>query len=560
LRLLFRRPFGLEFRAYDDGAAYRFALRRPDSAVVVSEQADFRFAEDPEIWYPVYEAREGADAFHTSFEPRYDPVRLSRLGSRPSAFTPVLARTSAGLALITESDLDDYPGLWLAPDPDRLALSGRFAAWPEAEALRGSGVGRQWQVTRRAPFLARTAGTRAFPWRVLALARRDADLPANDIAYRLAPACRVPDPSWVRPGQCTDEWILGIALHGVDFKAGVNTATYRHYAEFAARAGIEYVMLDAGWSDPEDPSAVTPGLDLAAVVRAADSLGVGVWLWTNASALAPALGPTLDRFRDMGLAGFMVDFFDRDDQKAVNRVKVIAEAAAVRRLMVMFHGVSQPAGFGRPYPNALTREGLMGSEYNLWRDWVTPGHDAVLPFTRMAAGPMDYEPGLTDNAAPGRFRAIEGKVMSQGTRAHQLALFAAYDSPLQVFSGDPDIGRAEPRFARLLGSIPTVWDETLPLDGRVGDFYAVARRRGTDWFLAALTDESARELTVDLRFMGSGDYEAEACADGVNADRYGSDYTLSSSRVRASDALTLRLAPGGGYLARFRPAALGGAE
>ena len=275
-------------------------------------------------------------------------------------------------------------------------------------------------------------------------------------------------------------------------------------------------------------------------------------MWTLAMTLAKQLEPALQQFNKWGVDFIMTDFMDRDDQEMVRFYYRISEACAQHKIMIMYHGAFKPAGFNRTYPNAITREGVLGSEYNIWSDKPTPEHNLLLPFIRMTSGPMDYEPGILDNATAKTFRPIGDKVMSLGTRCHQAAMFVVYESPIQIFAGNPSQGLLEPSFMELLGSIPTTWDTTIVLDGKVGDYIVTARKKGNDWFVGAMTDWTARELTIDLSFLDEGNYEAVICEDGVNADRYASDYKLTTRTITKADAVSIKMAPGGGYLLRLQ--------
>jgi alpha-glucosidase len=277
-------------------------------------------------------------------------------------------------------------------------------------------------------------------------------------------------------------------------------------------------------------------------------------MWTLAHTLERQLEPALDQFSRWGVDFIMTDFMDRDDQPMVNFHHRVAEACARKQIMCMFHGSFKPAGFERTWPNAITREGVLGSEYNAWSEKATPEHNVLTAFIRMTSGPLDYEPGLLDNANKGAFRPIWGKVMSQGTRCHQLAMFAVYDSPIQIFSGNPSTGFQEPAFMELLGRVPTHWDETLIPAARLGDYLVSARRKGSDWVIAALNDDTARTVSFPLSFLPPGQtFEATLCQDGLNADRYASDYVLKTLTVQQGTTLEVPLAAGGGFLMYLRP-------
>ena len=383
-------------------------------------------------------------------------------------------QTAGAYVGFTESDLRDYPGLWLRRVHGEPALAGNFARYPLEEQMFG-GEFRQSLVTRRADYLARTPGTRTFPWRVLMVSPDAAGLLGNDLVYRLASPLELQDVSWIRPGQSTEEWITSRLLYGVDFKSGLNTATYRYYIDFAAEYGVEYMMFDAGWSDADDNTKLNPAIDVPGLIAYANSKGVAVLLWNEARALMRNLEEALDRYAAWGARGIMVDFMDRDDQPMLRFQERLAREAAKRRLVVNMHGVAKPTGLQRAFPNLLTREAVLGHEYNMWSERVTPDHALTVPFVRMLAGPMDWEGGAMLNGTQKSFRVIGEQPMSQGTRTQQLAQFVIYDSPLQYLAGTPSDYRAEPEFTRFLSDIPTTWDETRPLQGCDRRL----RRRGT---------------------------------------------------------------------------------
>jgi alpha-glucosidase len=311
-------------------------------------------------------------------------------------------------------------------------------------------------------------------------------------------------------------------------------------------------MMDAGWSDTRDLFKINPAIDMDSIAAYAKKQGIRLSMWTLAMTLDRQLDSALEQFNRWGVDFIMTDFIDRNDQPTVNFYQRIAEACAVHKLMIMFHGAFPPEGFNRTYPNNITREGVLGSEYNAWSDKPNPDHDLILPFTRMLAGPFDYEPGILDNATQAQFRPIWGKVMSQGTRCHQLAMFVVYDDPLPIFSGNPSQGYLEPGFMELLGSIPSSWDTTIVADAQVSDYIVTARRKNNDWFIAAMTDWTPRTLALKAGFLPPGEYEATVCEDGVNANRYPSDYVIKTFTVTEKDEITIPMAPGGGYLLRLR--------
>jgi alpha-glucosidase len=551
ITIRFRRPFSLTFRVYNDGVAYRFATHVKDTLTIDAETAEFNFPEAFPVYYPEVVKREQVDSFHTSFEEPYQYKPLDSLRANNLCFTPVLVAVPNGPRIaITESDLEDYPGMFLTGSGDR-SLHAKFAPYPlEEKATNGEFP--QLIVTKRANFLAKTSGNRTYPWRVLLIAATDNELPFNDLVYRLAPPSRLPDVSWINPGKGTDEWIIGINLFNVPFKSGINTSTYKYYIDFAKRFGFSRIMMDAGWSDYKDLFKINPALNMEEIATYAKANNIKLSMWTLAMTLDRQLAPALQQFSKWGVDFIMTDFMDRDDQLTVNFYHRIAAACAKHHIMIMFHGAFKPAGFNRTWPHAVTREGVLGSEYNIWSNKATPEHDLLLPFIRMVSGPMDYEPGILDNATQKTFRPIGDKVMSQGTRCHQGAMFIVYDSPIQIFSGNPSQGLMEPAFMELLGSIPTVWDTTLVITAALGDFIVTARKKNEEWFIGGMTDWSPRDLNIPLTFLDDGAYEATICEDGINADRYPSDYRIDTRALGNKDTLSIHMAPGGGYMARLR--------
>ena len=551
LRLSFGPKLAATFRVYDDGVAYRFETAIDGEVIVRNENAGLRLGVGDTTWMALVTCRTepGVDCFQSSHEENYQQLTVDAVPDGRLAYLPITVQTPGGYVAFTESDLRDYPGLWLRRVPGGPALSGDFARYPLEEQVFG-GEFKQSLVTKRADFLARTSGKRTFPWRVLMVSPDAAGLLGNDLVYRLASPLELQDVTWIRPGQSTEEWITSRLLHGVDFTSGLNTATYRYYIDFAAEYGVEYMMFDAGWSDADDNTRLNPAIDVPGLIAYANSKGVGVLLWNEARALAENLEQALDRYAAWGARGIMVDFMDRDDQPMLRFQERLARAAAKRRLVVNLHGVAKPTGLQRAYPNLLTREAVLGHEYNMWSERATPDHALTIPFVRMLAGPMDWEGGAMLNGTQKTFRVVGDQPMSQGTRTQQLAQYVIYDSPLQYLAGTPSDYRAAPEFTRFLGGIPTTWDETRPLQGAIGDYVVVARRTGNTWYVAAMTDWTARKIEVPLSFLEPGEYTATVVADGMNADRYAADYKVESRKVGARESLVIELAPGGGYVAR----------
>ncbi len=550
IAIKFRQPYQVEFRVYDDGAAYRFLTLFKDSIIVKNEIANFRFPEHSSAFYPGIHKRPDADIFHTSYEEHFTLRKMDEINDSEVAYNPVLVSPMSGPKIgITESDLEDYPGMFLS-GRNSSELRGTFAAYPIEEKMTG-GDYPQALVTKRADYIAKTKGTRSYPWRVLIIADEDKQLPTNDLVYRLGSPSRIGDASWVHPGKSTDEWSINVNLFNVPFRSGVNTNSYKYYIDFAKRFGFNRIMMDAGWSDNMDLFKINPNINMDTLVTYAMENGIKISMWTLANSLDRQLDSALARFNRWGVDFIMTDFIDRDDQKTVNFYYRIAKACADHHIMIMFHGAYPPKGFNRTFPNNITREGVMGSEYNIGGDGVTPKHDVTLPFTRMLAGSFDYEPMVFNNSTEKGFRAIEGMVMTQGTRCHQLAMFVVFDNPMEVFGGNPSQAWLEPEFTELMASLPTVWDETKVLDGKVGEYIVTARQKGEDWYVAGMTDWTSRDIDIKFNFLGDGNFKATICKDGVNADRYAADYVLGNRTLTVNDEIKIHLAQGGGFFIKL---------
>jgi len=549
LELIFKEPFSIQFRLYNDGMAYRIGTKFKDSIIIEKENALFEVEANAAIWFAHIDKRQNVDRFHTSFEAIYAKQNLSAISDTMLTYAPVTVSLTNGYHLaISDAGLFDYPGMFLQKKGD--GLQGVFAPFATKEKLM-EGEFPQYVVTERADYIAKTKGTRMLPWRAVLIAKKDIDLPTNDLLYILGDRSQVDDVSWIKYGKGTDEWITGINLFNIPFKAGLNTVTYKYYIDFAKRFGFDQVMLDAGWSDVKDLFKINPDIDMNELVVYAKQNNIRLMLWTLCSTLDKQLDSALKQFNKWGIASIMTDFMDRDDQKMVNFYHRIAKACAENKISIMFHGAFPPKGFNRTWPNAITQEGVLGAEWNIWSELATPDHNVAIAYTRMLAGPLDYEPGLLLNAQKDQFRPIGKNPMSIGTRCHQLAMFAVYDSPLQIFSGNISQGLKEPEFMQLLGNIPTTWDETKILQGKVGEYIVTARKKGNDWYIAALNNSVPRDITMQLDFLIDGNYKTTICKDGLNAHNYGADYELVEKTFQKNEPVTIHLAPGGGFIIRL---------
>ena len=418
----------------------------------------------------------------------------------------------------------------------------------------------QGRVTKHADSIAKTEGARTYPWRILALAREDGDLITNQLVYLLAAPLALDDISWIKPGVVTFDWWGRRNIYGVDFKAGINTATAKYFIDFASAYGFEYFLFDDGWSDRTNLLEVIADLDMEEVCAYAKQKGVGVMLWMVWATLDRQYKEAFDKFAEWGIAGVKIDFMDRDDQKMVNFYHRMAKEAAARKMVIDFHGAYKPTGLRRAYPNVLTREGLIEVEQNGWSDLANPEHHTLLPFIRMVAGPMDYIPGTMNNAQKHNFRPVGDRPMGLGTRAHDLALFVILESPVQMLPDAPSDYYREHECTEFMAQIPVEWDETRVLEAKVGDYVMLARRRGSTWFVGAITDWDRRKFELRLDFLDDGAYAMEAIRDGINADVRAIDYKKENRAVRKGQTLELDLVPGGGWVARISKSGTGAAR
>lgn len=545
LRLELHGGYAVDLRAYDEGVAWRFETALPGAEVRVdAEQATLQFAGEAHVYLHQEES------FFSHNERHYVRRRLRELERTTLASTPAVVDADGVKIAIADSDIEDYPGLWLRGTGGP-ALEATFPPYPLEEKLERD---RDFKVVRAADYIARTRGQRSYPWRVLGIAERDEDLLTNALVYLLQPPSRVSDTSWIRPGKVAWDWWNANNIAGVDFEAGVNTRTYEHYVDFASRHGLEYVILDEGWYPLGDLLQAAPGMDVPHLVAYAKARGVRIIPWVVWKTLDDQLAPAMEQFERWGVAGLKVDFMQRDDQKLMQFYHRVAAEAARRKLLLDFHGGIRPAQLTRTWPHLLSAEGVLGLEHSKWSDASDPEHVATLPFTRMFVGPFDYTPGAMRNASRRSFAAVFEQPMSLGTRCQQLAMYVVFESPLQMLADSPTLYEREPEAMEFLGPVPSVWDETRVLDARLGDYVVVARRRGADWYVGAISDATSRELPLDLDFLPQGVFRMTAFEDGANASRWASDYRRTVGDVTRASRLTLRLAGGGGFAARLTPA------
>ena len=553
LTLTLKDGWSVIFRAYDgEGVAYRFVSSSvKEGERVTAERAEFNFGGDYTAYVP-YSTGGKANPFKTSFESQYAVAPLSSFRPDELAFSPLLVCLDSGLRVaITDADIEAYPGMFLGKG-EGTALRGVFASLPvkvKETPTRGQVI-----VETRSEDLAviradaSKSAPRCFPWRALAIAESDADLPQNNLVYLLASPSRVKDISWIKPGKVAWDWWNDWNITGVDFEAGINTETYKYYIDFAAANGIEYVVLDEGWSEPLDILKIRPAIDLEELCRYAAGKHVDLVLWAVSFVLDKDLEEACRTYSDMGIKGFKVDFMDRDDQTIPEQLYRIAEAAARHHLLLDYHGMYKPAGMNRTWPNVLNFEGVWGLEQMKWSKDDMVVYDVTFPFIRMLSGPVDYTQGAMRNALRREYVPNYSNPLSQGTRARQVAEYVVFDSPFVMLCDNPSAYMKEQQTTDFITAIPTVWDQTCVLQGKIGKYIVTARRCGSRWYIGGLTNWDARDITLDLGGLVEGKHDAVLYRDGVNATRNASDYAIESLEVRSDEPFRVHLAPGGGFV------------
>lgn len=534
--------YSVLFRIYDDAVAYRFVTRFGKKEIeVMDETVAYCFARDSKVLFPE------ESSMHTHQERKYIDTHIGAIEKGRFASHPLLATENGVRMVVTEVDLESYPGIYYSKGEGN-SIGGIFPAYALKTEKRSD---RNMVVTQRAPFIARTTGNRSYPWRAVLLADSDTALLTSNTLYALASPSRIEDTSWIRPGKVAWDWWSNCTLTGVDFRCGVNTRSYKHFIDFASSNGIEYIILDEGWYDIRKSILdIVPEIDLPEIIRYGKEKNVGIILWVTWLGLEERMDEALPKFKEWGVKGLKIDFMQRDDQWMVDWYYSTAKRAAEMQLLVDYHGSYKPTGITRTFPNMLTSEGVYGAEQNKWADDLTPDHNVTLPFTRMACGPMDYTPGAMRNAKKGEFAERYYTPMSQGTRCHQLGMYVIYESPLQMLCDSPTNYEKEPDMMAFLAPVPTTWDETRALDAKVGEYVIMARRKGSKWWLGGMTGWTPQKKEISLDFLDSGrEYTMTLWEDGINVHRNAEDYNMRTLKVRKGDKVAISLAPGGGFAA-----------
>ncbi len=552
LIIKFKGNYKLTFRAFDDGVAYRFSTSFRKPIIVKKESVSYCFDDDYVMYIPYVNARKGegdflTQQFFTSFESQYTIDSISKMDTERIAFTPLLISLKDGKkAVIVESDLEDFPGTFFRKGEGNSLVSVQ-ATYPKVEEQGGHNM-LQMVVKEREDFVAKTSGTRDFPWRAIVISENDYELMNSDMVYKLASPSRVDDVSWIRPGKVAWDWWNNWNIWGVGFKAGINNDTYKYYIDFASKNGIEYVILDEGWAvnKQADLFKVVPEIDLEELVAYGNERNVGLVLWAGYYAIDRDMEHVCKHYSEMGIKGFKVDFMDRDDQKVVDFYYRMAAMAAKYHLFVDFHGAYKPTGLSRTYPNVLNFEGVYGLEQSKWDDNLNQvNYECMIPYIRMVAGNLDYTQGAMDNATKHHFRAIYTNPMSQGTRCRQLAEYVIFESPFNMMCDSPTKYMQNQECVDFISDVPTVWDETVALDGRLGEYSVIARRKGDTWYVGAITNWEARTVEIDLNRIGRISGSGKIYCDGVNAGRNAEDYQIIDEKI-TDNILKIELASGGG--------------
>ena len=556
LTLAFKGDYAIELRAYDNAAAYRFISTRKGDYTVKNEVSEWDFAGDNTVYgsYVKFNRKGTGNAiekqYYNSFENAYFVEPLKKMNPERLMFLPLLVEVDDKKVCITESDLMSYPGMYLYNSNGDTTLEGNFAPYPDKVTQGGHNM-LQGEVQTRKPYIAEVSGPRSFPWRICIVADNDAELLDDDMVFRLSQPNAIGDTSWIKPGKVAWDWWNDWGLYGVDFEPGINNRTYEYYIDFAARNGIEYVILDEGWSvnKKADLMQVIPEIDVKHLCDYAKERGVGIVLWAGYWALNRDMEGVMKHYAEMGVKGFKIDFMDRDDQQMVDFYERAAVTAAKYKLMCDFHGAYKPCGLSRKYPNVVNYEGVNGLEQMKWStielDQVT--YDVMIPFIRMVAGPMDYTQGAMVNAQKASYHASNSEPMSQGTRCRQLAMYVVFESPFNMLCDSPTNYEKEPVCTEFIAKIPTVWDETEALDGKVGEYCIIARRAGDVWYVGGMTNWDEREVEIDLSFLGEGNYAATEFVDGPNANKLGRDFLKKEIEVKGGSKLKVKMAQGGGF-------------
>lgn len=537
------KDYSVEFRAFDDGVSYRFVTSLKGDVEVLGEEFAINFPAD----YLLHLQQPGG--FKTAYEESYTHIQSNAWKPEDRmAVLPALIDTRQDYKiLISESDLTDYPCMFLKGT----GMNGMVSTFPKAPLAFIENGDRSVKITQEADYIAKTKGTRNYPWRYFVITKNDCQLIENTMTYKLAEKNQLQDVSWIKPGQVSWEWWNDAAPYGpdVNFVSGYNLDTYKYYIDFASKFGIPYIIMDEGWAkSTRDPYTPNPEVNLHELIRYGKEKNVGIVLWLTWLTVENNFD-LFKTFNEWGVKGLKIDFMDRSDQWMVNYYERVAREAAKNNLFVDFHGSFKPAGLEYKYPNVLSYEGVRGMEQ---MGGCRPDNSLYLPFMRNAVGPMDYTPGAMISMQPDVYSAERPNAASIGTRAYQLALFVVFESGLQMLADNPTLYYRNEDCTRFITQVPVTWDETVALEAKTGEYVIVAKRKGDKWYIGGITNngEVAREFTVSLDFLKQNrSYQMTSFEDGINAGRQAMDYRCKSSQVKVGDSLTITMARNGGFAA-----------
>jgi hypothetical protein len=543
LRMDMAGDYSVEFRAYDNGVAYRFITNKKGKREVLDEEYSINFPDS----YLAHLSQ--TESFKTSCEVPYTHVKTTEYKNVDQmSYFPVLLETNNGYnILISEADLYDYPCMFIKSSGN----NGFRSVFPKCPLEFGEDGDRSVKILREADYIAKTSGSRNFPWRFFVISNDVRDIVSNEMVYNLSSPCELVDYSWIKPGQVSWEWWSGATPYGpdVNFVSGYNLDTYKYFIDFAARYGIPYILMDEGWAlSTQDPYTPNPQVNVHEIVRYGKEKGVGVLLWLTWLTVEKHFD-LFKTFSEWGISGIKIDFMDRSDQWMVNFYERVVKAAAENHLVIDFHGAFKPAGLERRYPNLLSYEGVRGMEY---MGNCIPENSLYFPFIRNAVGPMDYTPGAMISMQPESYKAERPNAASIGTRAYQLALYVVFESAIQMLADNPTLYYRNQDCTEFITSVPVTWDKTEVLDAKVGEYVVIARNKNGKWYVGAICNgkETRRELTIDFSFLkGSKEYRMTSFEDGINAGNQAMDYRKKESIVKSGDKIKIELARNGGWAA-----------
>lgn len=544
------KGFNLQVRAYNEGIAYRFMTTRKGEIVIKTETADFHFGKDNRAWLAY--STTPKQPFAMAFQNIYDETRLSSTKDIP-AFLPATVECGRAKVTVLESDLVSYPNMWVRANKDG-RLKASFAPYPTKMAYHP--YRHMSYVAKTADYIAQSEGARPFPWRILAVTSDDTQMPVNNLVYALARPNKIGDTSWIKPGKVAWDWWNDWNLKGVDFKAGINYDTYKYYIDFAANHKIEYVVLDEGWYNSKAGTILQPidDIKLPQLIAYAKSKNVGIVLWAVFNVMDENLETICKHYADMGIKGFKVDFMDRDDQTAVEMVERLAACTARHHLILDLHGIYKPVGLNRTYPNILNYESVFGMEESRWTDAKNdmPRYDVTFPFIRMMAGQVDFTPGAMRNGTRQDWHACYTKPISMGTRCHQAACYIVQDSPFTMLADSPTNYEADETYTNFITSLPTVFNKTIVIQGKIGEYIVTAREKDGNWYIGGQTNWNNRDIDLSFEFLDDNAvYQAQILQDGINADHDAEDYRISSTDISKDSNLKIALAQGGGFVIKL---------